>query len=101
MKKAVKKAVKKPVFKIDEFLEAMGDINPESQYPTDMKEAIIGYVERFGMEPQILLDRTKCIKILMKDGMTREEAQEFFEFNTIGSYVGEGTPCFATFVKDF
>jgi hypothetical protein len=86
--------------KIDEFLKDIGDLNPEAMYPTDMKEAIIGYVERFGMEPQILLDREKCIQCLIKDGMPEEDAEEFFEFNTIGSFMGElGTPCFATLVK--
>lgn len=103
MKKVVKKAVKKPVSKIDEFLEAMGDINPESLFPTDMKEAIVGYVERAGMSPQVLLDRKKCIDLLVKrDKMTHEDAEEFFEFNTIGAFVGnEGTPCFVTYIKDF
>ena len=36
----------------------------------------------------------------MKDSnMDYEEAQEYFEFNTIGSQVGEGTPAFATLIK--
>jgi len=26
--------------------------------------------------------------------MTQEDAQEFFEFNQFGAWVGEGTPCF-------
>lgn len=85
--------------KIDQFLEEFSEFNPEALYPTDMKHAVIGYMERFGMEPLILLDREKCIKGLMKDGMSYEEANEFFEFNTIGSWVGKGTPCFATLLK--
>jgi hypothetical protein len=85
---------------IEEFLEDMEEINPQAMYPTDMKEAIIGYIERAGMQPQILLDREKCIHILMKDGMTQEDAEEYFEFNTIGSFMGEeGTPCFTTLIK--
>lgn len=28
------------------------------------------------------------------------EAEEFFEFNTIGSYLGKGTPSFAVLAKD-
>ena len=79
--------------------ELMGYLDgQEKLYPTDMKEAIIGTVERFGMEPQILLDRDKCIEILMKD-MTEEEAEEYFEYNTIGAWMGEGTPCFAVLIK--
>lgn len=85
----------------DYLLEYIGDINPESMYPTDMKEAIIGYVERFGMKPLVLLDKEKCLQILMRDGeMSRDEALEFFEYNTIGAWMSEGTPCFATLTKD-
>ena len=30
----------------------------------------------------------------MEDGMTEEEAVEYFEFNIIGAWMGEETPCF-------
>jgi hypothetical protein len=57
-------------------------------------------VERFGMRPVILLDRDKCISIFVeRDGMTHEEAEEYFEFNIIEAWVGEGTPCFATLIE--
>jgi len=47
-----------------------------------------------------LLDRDKCIDILIKrDRMSYEEADDFFEFNAVGSWMGEGTPCFATLIK--
>jgi len=37
----------------------------------------------------------------MQDGIeTREDAEEYFEFNTIGGWVGDGTPAFATLNKD-
>ncbi len=83
----------------DELLERISELNEDALYPTDMKEAVIGMVERMGMDPVILLDRTKCIEILMRD-MSREEAEEYFEFNTIGAWMGDGTPCFATLSKD-
>jgi hypothetical protein len=82
---------------MEEFLEEVACVNSEAQYPTDLKEAIIGTVERFGMSTLILLDKEKCLEIFMeRDGMSPEEAQEYFDFNVIGSWVGEGTPCFAT-----
>ena len=80
----------------DEMLDYLSDVNPEASYPTNMKDAVIGMVERFGQTPQILLDRRKCLDILKEDGMSEEDAEEFFEFNVIGAWVGEGTPCFAT-----
>jgi hypothetical protein len=81
---------------VDTLLERISEINPEALYPSDMKDAVIGMVERFGMQPVVLLDREKCIEILMQDGMDRDDAEEFFSVNTIGSWMGEGTPCFAT-----
>jgi hypothetical protein len=85
---------------IEEFLEEFSEINDEALYPTDLKEAVIGMVERFGMSPLILVDRDKCISIFVeRDGMTPADAEEFFEYNTIGSWVGDGTPCFATLIK--
>jgi hypothetical protein len=32
----------------------------------------------------------------MENDMSYEEAEEFFEYNQIGAYVGESTPCFLT-----
>ena len=40
-------------------------------------------------------DVDKCIDILKEtSGMTQQEALEWFEFNTLGAYVGEYTPRF-------
>lgn len=85
-----------------EMLDYISTLNPGAVYPTGCEEAVIGYVERFGMEPLVLLDRTKCIEILTSgDEMSGEEAEEFFEYNIMGAWVGEGTPCYATLEKDF
>lgn len=43
----------------------------------------------------LLYDGNKVIKKLMvSDGMSFSEAWEYFEFNILGSYVGECTPAF-------
>jgi len=86
--------------KADKTIEYVGETNPEALYPTDMKKAIIGMVERFGQEPLILVDRTKCIQILTDQGMSDDEAEEYFQYNTIGAWMGAGTPCYATLSKD-
>lgn len=40
-------------------------------------------------------DYYECIKILMHEqSWDRDEAQEYLDFNTVGAYVGEYTPCF-------
>lgn len=43
----------------------------------------------------------KCIEILMeRDGMAEDEAQEFFDTNVVGAYVGVGTPIFVDIVEE-
>ena len=87
--------------KIEKFLDYVSEINAEAMFPTGLEKAIVGIVERMGMPPLILLDRTKCVKIFMdRDGISLEDAEEFFEFNVISSWVGDGTPCYATLIKD-
>ena len=62
------------------------------------EDALIGYVEVFN-RTVALYDRAKCIEILMEDGMSDEEANEYFNYNVVGAYVGEATPAFATLVR--
>ena len=56
-------------------------------------KAIIGVADDIATSSQRLIyDVDKCIQILMDQGMSDEEAVEYFEFNVSGSYVGENTP---------
>lgn len=57
--------------------------------------ALIGWVEQFTSGPLALYDRQRCIDILMKDGLSWEEADEYFTFNVTGAWTGDGTPAFA------
>lgn len=57
-------------------------------------EAVIGIGRQFNKN-LVIYDEDKCIEILMeRDGMSEEEAIEFFEFNVVGAYVGEYTPIY-------
>jgi len=63
------------------------------------EEAFIGMCTRFGMEPVAAYDRDKCLEVLVqRDGMSYEEAVEYFDFNVIGAWVGDQTPVFLTLV---
>jgi len=65
------------------------------------EEAFIGIVNMFDRGPVALYDREKCIDILMeRDGMTWNEAEDFFQYNTLGAWMGEGTPAFATLTEE-
>lgn len=58
-------------------------------------EAILGTAKRCGQTDIIAYDVAKIIDILMtRDGMDYDEAIEYFEFNILGGWHGEGTPCF-------
>ena len=58
-------------------------------------EAIIGVARRCGQPDLIAYDLEKIIEILVKrDGMSYEEAVEYFEFNIVGAWMGDATPCF-------
>ena len=60
-------------------------------------DCIVGTVERFGMDPVVLYDRGKILeKLVSEDGMSDEEAVEHFEFNILGGWMGDGTPCFSS-----
>jgi hypothetical protein len=60
----------------------------------DYDKCILGVADRIGMEPCVVYDRAKVIQVLMDGGMDAENAEEFFEFNMAGSYMGKHTPMF-------
>ena len=72
---------------IDKIVEAYED---ECFLKADgLDEAVIG-VDTKSM--RLIYSVSKCLSILMKDGMDYDQAVEYFEFNVEGSYVGEKTP---------
>jgi hypothetical protein len=58
-------------------------------------DAIIGVMERAGGSPVIAYDTQKILDILERS-MPMEEAQEFFEYNILGAYMGDKTPVYIT-----
>ena len=60
-----------------------------------LDDAIIGIVEEFGNGPRILYSKDRILSILCeRDGMSIEEADEFYGYNIIGLYAGEQNPVF-------
>jgi hypothetical protein len=58
--------------------------DPDTLFADGFEDALIGIGRQFNRE-LALYDYEKCIEILMeRDGMSREDAIEFFEFNTAG-----------------
>ena len=76
------------------------EYNEEALLADGFEEAFLGVSEVFGRPPLATYDRDKCIDILVKrDGMTYEEAVEYFNFNVTGAWVGDGTPIYLTLRK--
>ena len=58
-------------------------------------DACLGTCDRFGWDgPLLAYSVALIIESLMADGMSEDEAREFYEYNILGAWVGEGTPVF-------
>lgn len=73
--------------------EQIAENYPDVLFADGFDEAIIGICCQGPSKAMVCYDRDHCIKILMKD-MSEEEAEEYFEFNVQGAWVGEETPAF-------
>ena len=81
----------------EEILEYLSEWFPETLKADGFDDAIVGTAEGWFGKSQhtvVCYDYDKCIDILVKQGMTMEEADEYLQFNTVGAYVGKYTPVF-------
>jgi|TARA_R100000005_G_C4910161_1_gene148219 hypothetical protein len=75
--------------RIDAEILFLGDKDSKHLF----EPAIVGIAHRFGMDPVIAYNYDKVISILAAD-MGYEDAIDYFEYNVIGAWVGDGTPIF-------
>ena len=84
------------IMNVKDKLQFINEGYPDVLIADGFDKAIMGIVERSGMNPVVLYNKNKCIDIMIKrDKMTEEEAIEFYYYNVVGSHVGDYTPCFA------
>lgn len=57
------------------------------------EEAFLGVAVQFNNHIPIF-SKAKCIDILISQGMSYDEAEEFFEFNVQSAWHGSNTPAF-------
>ena len=77
------------------MVDWIAEVDPEALLADGFEDAIVGMAERCSQPMLVVYDAQKCIDILVeRDGMTYEEAQEYFSFNVTGAWVGEHTPLF-------
>lgn len=84
---------------IEEKKDILGGVDEQLLLADGYEAALIGYGQQFN-NTFAVYDRSKCIQILIdRDGMTYEEANEYFEFNTVGAWMGVHTPAFMEFFE--
>ena len=79
--------------------DLLAEFNEDMLFADGFDGALIGCGERMGVTVA-LYSITTCIEILVSDGMTEDEAIEYFDYNVLGAYMGENTPMFCTLVSD-
>ena len=85
----------KEIKKNKKILDKISEIDPEFLLLDGYDDCIVGIMERFGIGPIVCYSKDAIIDKLSKD-MSYEDVVEFFDFNIIGAWVGEKTPCFVS-----
>lgn len=75
--------------------EQLAERDPDMLLADGWDEQILGTAYSPGHEIRVVYDGDAIVRVLMeRDGMTFEEADEFFSFNIEGAWVGERTPIY-------
>ncbi len=71
------------------------EINPEALLCDGFDEAIIGMAERPNLGPVVAYSVEKIIEIMIsRDGMSYEDALEYYNYNIQCAWLGEFTPIY-------
>ncbi len=72
---------------------ALEELNPEALFMDGLDDAIVGIGCQYSKTPVVVYSEERIIDSLMfVEGMTYEEAWEWYSFNIACAYVGEYTP---------
>ena len=86
----------------DQIAEWVSEFNGEALFADGLEGAFMGVCAVEGQPTVAVYDRWKCIEILAERGDVEEyenryiEAQEDFEFNVTGAWMGENSPRYIT-----
>lgn len=82
---------------IDESWNDLSKYNNEMLFFNDYSaNSLVGLLFKHETNIVAVYDDHLCVQSLIEEGMGEEEAIEYFEYNTRGSYVGENSPVFLT-----
>jgi hypothetical protein len=77
----------------DRIEEIYADHEPPLLFMDGYDDCIAGVVHRFN-DTFVVYDLVKVLDKLKADGMTEEEALEFWSYNQLGGWHGDSTPGF-------
>tara|TARA_Y100000310_G_scaffold66889_1_gene62204 strand:+ start:160 stop:471 length:312 start_codon:yes stop_codon:yes gene_type:complete len=89
----------------DQIAEWVSEFNDEALLADGLEGAFMGVCEVAGQPTVAVYDRWKCIEILAEQMDVEEyenpyiDAEEHFNFNVVGSWVGENSPRYITLHK--
>ena len=80
---------------MDEYVEEYVRLEPRE----DFDPCVAGVARRFN-DTVLIYDIGKVLDMFVAQGMSEDEAEEHFEYNVIGGWLGAGTPVFTVPVAD-
>ena len=78
------------ITRLEELKQTIAEHNPEALFADGHDHAIMGY----SSDGRVIYSVDQVVRGLAEDGMTPDEAIEFFNFNIECAYVGEYTPIY-------
>lgn len=79
-----------------EAMHELSELNPDALLADGLEAAFVGYTLNTHHAHVAVYDYERCVEVLVsRDGMTREDAEEYLSFNTLCAYVGDNSPLYA------
>tara|TARA_B110000495_G_C22648534_1_gene384607 strand:- start:286 stop:588 length:303 start_codon:yes stop_codon:yes gene_type:complete len=77
--------------KVADLIDVISELNPEAMLADGFNDSIMGYDK----DGRVIYSVENIIHTLIeRDGMSREEAVEFYDFNIECAFVGDYTPIY-------
>jgi len=73
-------------------IDQLGDLNPDAYLFDNMDSALVGIGYRAHKDPVAVYSQARIFERLLTDGLSEEDAAEYFTGKFIGIWAGENTP---------
>lgn len=73
-------------------IDQLSDLNPDAYLFDNMSAALIGVGYIGHKDPVAVYSKTKIFEKLAVDGLSEEDAEEYFFSKFVGTWAGENTP---------